>query len=344
MSRYNNFNILRFFAAFFVITGHMHYLTGVTPPVVYGQAISTIGVKILFLLSGYFIALSFISDSSKNHIFKFFIKRIIRIFPPLIFVVISTMLLCSLISTLSFDEYFLNRHLYSYLKNIILLPVYNLPGVFADNPYPVAVNGSLWTMPVELLMYLLVPCLFFVNKFNKYCVFFILIFTCLVYLYCFNSQKTTIIFYGTNWYQALGIMPYFLIGCIYAIYPNLLKLLNLQIASLIIFILACFPISMYGYFINEFCFMFFFSYFIFSFGNSAPPFLVVFFQKFEVSYGMYLWSFPIQQFLVSCFNNKIPFIIYLVLTIFITLFFSFISCVLIEKPCVKLSKFLINKI
>lgn len=55
--RNNNFNILRFISAIFVIIGHMYYLTGNSPFIVYGQNVSSIGVKILFLLSGYYFKL-----------------------------------------------------------------------------------------------------------------------------------------------------------------------------------------------------------------------------------------------------------------------------------------------
>ena len=90
-SRNNNFNILRFIAAVFVIIGHMYYITGSVPFVVYGQAVSTIGVKILFLLSGYFITISYLSDDRPRHLIRYAVKRVFRIFPALIFVVVTSM-------------------------------------------------------------------------------------------------------------------------------------------------------------------------------------------------------------------------------------------------------------
>jgi peptidoglycan/LPS O-acetylase OafA/YrhL len=45
------------------------------------------------------------------------------------------------------------------LKNIALYINYYLPGLFESNVYPGAVNGSLWSLPAEFVMYLLVPIL-----------------------------------------------------------------------------------------------------------------------------------------------------------------------------------------
>lgn len=45
--------------------------TGAVPFVVYGKAVSTIGVKILFLLSGYFITISYLSDDRPRHLIRY---------------------------------------------------------------------------------------------------------------------------------------------------------------------------------------------------------------------------------------------------------------------------------
>ena len=54
-------------------------------------------------------------------------------------------------------EYFRNPATWQYLGAIGFYISYGLPGVFADVPYAGVVNGSLWTMPLEVALYVLVP-------------------------------------------------------------------------------------------------------------------------------------------------------------------------------------------
>ena len=54
-SRENNFNIIRFMAAIMVMAGHMAYIGGYSLPILWGQGIQSLGVKIFFLIGGYLI-------------------------------------------------------------------------------------------------------------------------------------------------------------------------------------------------------------------------------------------------------------------------------------------------
>ncbi len=58
------------------------------------------------------------------------------------------------LTSLPLGEYFSSEYTRGYFSNLALYITYHLPGVFATNRVPYAVNGSLWTLPVEFAMYL----------------------------------------------------------------------------------------------------------------------------------------------------------------------------------------------
>lgn len=156
-ARDNNFAAVRLVAAFMVLGGHMGYIAGMSRPILLQQEIQTLGVKILFLIAGYLVTKSWLSDPA---VIRYAIKRIFRIMPALVaYTLFATFIVGPCLTELSVKEYFQNPNTYNYLKNIRFHVEYFLPGVFTHNPYPNAVNGSLWTLPVEVALYCVVPAL-----------------------------------------------------------------------------------------------------------------------------------------------------------------------------------------
>ena len=159
--RDNNFNLIRFIAASLVLISHSYPLAmgkGFPEPLSEPLATSwgSIAVDVFFVASGFFIAASF---SLKSSFKSFVMARILRIYPALIVVTILTVfVLGPIFSNLTVFDYFTSSQTYQYLiKNMTLITgiEYNLPGVFSENPYEHAVNGSLWTLPYEIKMYFL---------------------------------------------------------------------------------------------------------------------------------------------------------------------------------------------
>ena len=114
------------------------------------------GLTAFFVLSGYQIAGSWTSDPS---IGRFVFKRLLRILPPLIVMsMIAALVIGPLVTTWPLDYYFDASQTWGYVLNnaTVLNLQHTLPGVFDHNLYPWSVNGSIWTLPIEMVGYVIV--------------------------------------------------------------------------------------------------------------------------------------------------------------------------------------------
>lgn len=339
-TRENNFNIIRFVAAVMVVYGHMYHLIGSYPKPILGTAVSSIGVKIFFLISGYLILQSYLRDSN---LVRYGIKRFFRIIPGLAGVVLfSIFIVGPLFTSLPLRDYFMDPSLKTYARNILLFINYNLPGVFAENIYPNAVNGSLWSLPVEVFMYLMVPIVFFVfSKFNKkktiiFCAIFCEIVNIARQIF---YPELRVVIYGSNVIDALALIPYFFVGMMFN-FAEIKKYLNLQLATGIMIIGMMLDVNAIK---GELILFFVLPYFIFSFVFVENPVFKKCFAKNDYSYGMYLYGFVVQQMLV----NKLAYLgfslnVFMVISTIATLVFAMLSWHLIEKPCQKIGKRLLK--
>jgi peptidoglycan/LPS O-acetylase OafA/YrhL len=153
-TRSNSFDLLRLAAATAVIVSHQFLLLGRPEPQIFNVAmLGFFAVLIFFGLSGALITQSWERDSRAN-IFLF--KRCLRIFPALVVVVSLTVFIVGPAFTkVGIREYFFDVTTWEYFRTVILWPHHSwLPGVFESNPYPRAVNGSLWTLSIEFALYL----------------------------------------------------------------------------------------------------------------------------------------------------------------------------------------------
>ena len=159
--RNNNFNLLRILAAAAVLVSHAYPISsgpGTPEPLdhVLGMSLGTLAVLSFFSISGYFISQSFHNSLG---VIDFGIARILRIYPGLLTVLVLTVFcLGPIFTTSDLVTYFSDRQTLLYIpRNLILWrPQYELPGVFNDNAYPAAINGSLWTLIYEAGCYAMV--------------------------------------------------------------------------------------------------------------------------------------------------------------------------------------------
>ena len=150
----NNFNLLRLVAAWLVIYGHAWAITAGP-----GQDLVTrltqfkfaggVAVDMFFVVSGFLIAASL----QRNSIRSYLASRALRIYPALVACVLLSVCVLGPWLTTSTDYW---RHpetwRYLWVNGSLWSSAYFLPGVFEDLPNH-AINGSLWTLPVEIRLY-----------------------------------------------------------------------------------------------------------------------------------------------------------------------------------------------
>jgi peptidoglycan/LPS O-acetylase OafA/YrhL len=155
--RDNNFQLVRLFAAAFVVVFHSYALTGrwtheplwrLMPEANFGA----LGVKIFFVVSGFLVTKSWLARQS---VAPFVAARMLRIYPALVAATLLTIALAGASSTLAWPQFLAHPQTVDYAWRVALGfdMVYRLPGAFPTNPFPHDVNGSLWTLPIELRLY-----------------------------------------------------------------------------------------------------------------------------------------------------------------------------------------------
>ncbi len=153
----NGFNTIRLVAASAVIFSHAFPLTGLDEPLKQFTGQATFGdlaVAAFFLISGMLVTASF----DKGDIARYTMHRLRRIMPGLIAsVAVSAIVFGAVFTKLPVGEFITHPDTIRFLGNALFLPVgYDLPGVFLDNPMR-AVNGSLWSLKYEMACYVFVP-------------------------------------------------------------------------------------------------------------------------------------------------------------------------------------------
>ena len=160
--RDNNFNLIRIVAALAVLATHSFALaigTRAAEPFrdSLGMTMGMIAVDVFFVMSGFLVTGSLLTRQNAH---EFLWARFLRVFPALLVMLLLTVFGLGLFMTSwPLSAYLMDAGTYGYLLKCATLVSgvwYNLPGVFADNPFKSAVNGSLWSLPYEVRMYAIV--------------------------------------------------------------------------------------------------------------------------------------------------------------------------------------------
>lgn len=158
--RDNNFNLIRFVAAYSVLFSHCFALLAGTPDAeplrsIIGMTPGSIALEVFFITSGFLVTASLMTRKSLT---EFFAARVLRIYPALVVMVLITVLVIGpYFTTYDYWGYLSDQGSFEYFRKnatMVFGASYVLPGVFSDLPIK-GVNGSLWSLPYEIRMYVL---------------------------------------------------------------------------------------------------------------------------------------------------------------------------------------------
>ncbi len=315
----NNFDFLRLLFALLVVVTHsfelcgrfdMDWLLRLTG----GQVkLSYLGVRGFFIISGFLIYGSVLRSKS---IGDFYRKRILRLFPALFVVLILTVLLLPLVYEGSLP-YLKNRDVWTYIPNNLLLLKQQpaIAGVFAGKE----INGSLWTIKYEFIMYVFLSLAFFYRRYARWFVlgsFAWLVFCCVL-------NKSWILNLQGNYFN---LALYFLTGSVCAVFKQQMYkhkniLLGIGIVlCLLSFVFAVFPLLQF----------FVLPLVVIPAGISSTRGInSIGAVVGDLSYGIYIISYPVQRTLVHSYSLQ-PYRVMLI-TIFASLGYAYLSWHLVEK-------------
>ena len=295
-----------------------------------------LGVDIFFVISGMVITLKLYETyvkTNKINIKKFFVKRIKRIYPVLIFFLLTTLLMVVIFSPL---------HILVFKIKVFIFAIFGLSNILylvSEKDYFSSVFEDplhhTWSLGVEEQFYFIYPfilslCFFlFKKKFLKIILTFVSLIIIGAYTTYHYSDNESLIFY----------LPFFrfwqfLFGCLIFFLITKYKKNNSLISFISFFMIFIIILSQNNY--NEFYKLFFVTFFsgIFILFYNEKNILKFFFNsKYlinlgNISYSFYLWHLPIIYFYDLYYVNSL---IRIPLIFIITLLISSLSYKYVEQ-------------
>lgn len=332
---HNNFDFIRVVAAFCVIISHQFALAGLREPAVLDvHSLGGLGVLVFFSISGYLVSKSWEADPNA---LRFLLKRFLRIWPGLAVVILLTALVLGpLVSKLPLRDYYAHPLIGEYLKNLTFNLRDELSLSFVGNALPGAVNGSIWTIPIEVKCYALLG-LLGVTGVLRYRWVVLTLTVLAVIAYAVVEPRGDKIVAALSWRPeqrfALEFGLFFFAGVL---------LHKLDVQSSVKrqrWVLAlCWGAATMAYALHRPLLSLWLALpiTILVFGTASTAYIRRTGRFGDVSYGLYLYAFPVQQTLFWLYQDKLSWLELLALVSAVTWCLAFASWHLVEKMALRL--------
>jgi peptidoglycan/LPS O-acetylase OafA/YrhL len=332
----DNFLLLRFIAAAMVIVGHAYALSGIPGAADFvaraqlgnGLYTGSLAVDIFFVVSGFLVTGSYVRSGNLD---TFVRSRALRVIPAYaICLFFCAFVIGPIYTEMSQSNYWASGSTYAYVITNLQFPnnqIWTLPGVFVHNGYPNVVNGSIWTLPAEVSMYLWVAALGMIGLFRK--------------RWLANVALIALLIYGA--YRPSGIQlinaiaefarlaAFFLVGAFCFVNRHWIPISDWLLLALIVIAYFLYKTGVFPWVLGM----------VIAYGSlwfAYRPNLHFFNRFGDYSYGLYLWGFPVEQMVMHAFGAPTrPLWIFLV-SFPLTLLCAIVSWHIVEKPALRLKR------
>lgn len=289
-----------------------------------GNIVGLYGVYTFFIISGFLLARSLDGNGSAA---QFAINRALRIYPGFIFCILVTAVAIGPIgSSLAWRAYFAHAEMLGYVTTALscLCDVAHLPGVYAyagPTDLTNVVNGSLWSLPFEVLSYVLLVWLWVaLRDIRAVALAFVLLAAATVASPMLFKALTSVSF----------TLPFFTGGV--AMYP-VSKRFGLR-APVALGCAACLVIAA-SFGVQRLAFAVFGAYLVVFLGSRPNVGSRIAGRIGDLSYGVYLFGWPVEQLVRQHAHVTNP---WAMMAVAFPLAFALaaISCHLVERPALRL--------
>lgn len=336
--RRNNFGALRLILALFVLLSHTfaaYYGDDSAQEILLRAShaqmdLGAFAVNAFFAISGYLITLSWLRTPRMK---TFLMKRVLRIYPGFIVASIVSLLVIAPLAGAHWSVAFAPKQILYSIVRLMLLSAPKAPGSFAGVPQDV-LNMSLWTIRYEFICYLLVPLLVVLLSKSGYVRSGITILY-LALLGWHASQGSYLVNTGSLDFPIIGsfdiwpkFLAYFVGGMVLAFNADRIPFRHWIAALSLAAMVATAIYGKYFFIVTAVAGMYLVYYAAYQ--QNVKLFHIG--EKVDLSYGVYLYAWPVQNLLVYHFKPTIGAWTTAAITLFITLMLAALSWYLIEAP------------
>jgi peptidoglycan/LPS O-acetylase OafA/YrhL len=318
-SRNNAFDLIRHIAALMVLVSHHFVLSGKTEPALQGvNSLGGFAVVSFFAISGYLITQSFIRSSLEVYA----VNRIARIFPALF--------VCSFIMVYLVGGFFSEGGILATaesgeaLKKFLQIAAFgraNIDAVTEGFIFQESLNGSLWTLKLEFGCYVLAALALSLST-KPFVPLLVLIGICALHIVSLPADHP--IADKVAIYTSVCVA--FFVGSTLAFHQGLLgslgsKIIMTGVGLVLMGAAVVGPVPLMLSSVG-------FSLITLALGTMLNDPLIR--GRFDISYGLYLYAFPVQQLLINC--TELGFYPSMAAAACVTALLATLSWFCIEKP------------